>query len=252
MIVSKIREMEKTMIEPVVEYQPTHVETSLAILKESEKIVIGNQEQFKIVASLKSQWKEHLKNREAYWEPLRENSYLAYQSVLADKRAECDPLKEAIERAQKMMDAWATEQKRLARIEQEKLEAIAKEKAEKERLKLLEQAIKLQEKGQIKKAEAKLEQAEQVFIEPVFAPSQPKTIKVENGVSITCKNDIEVYITDVIKIAEQVGKGVIPSSAIEINMEELRGWIKSFGKKGNEVPGMTIREIVGTSVRGNG
>lgn len=237
------------MAETVVEYSPTNLEVSLAIQKEAEKIVIVSQEQCELVANLKSNWKTYLKEREEYWEPLQESSYEAYQGVLSNKKAECEPVRKAIGRAQKMMDDWSTEQLRIIIHEQQRLEAEAVAKAEKEKLKLLEQAVKLEEKGQIEKAEEKLEKAEEVFPEPVFAKIPPKTIKTTYGINITTKSDIEIVITNTKLLALEIGNGRIPLSAMKLCEVELKKWAKFFGKKGKEVPGMIIREIVKTSVK---
>ena len=114
----------------------------------------------------------------------------------------------------------------------------------------MEQAVKLAEKGKTEDAEAKLEQAEAVYPDVVFAESQPKTIKVEAGGSITGKTDIEVLVTNLQLLCGEIGAGRIPITVLKgIHETNLKAWVKLNGKKGIEVPGLLIKTKIKTSTR---
>ena len=125
---------------------------------------------------------------------------------------------------------------------QKKAEALEEEKKDKELDKLLGQAVKLEEKGKIKQAEEKLEQAENVFAEPVFVPSTvTKKVVFSFGGSVSSQKDFDVEVTDIKSICKAVYDDKLPVGIIEIKNNELKTYCKLKEIKNGDIEGLLIK-----------
>jgi hypothetical protein len=178
-----------------------------------------------------------------YFAPLKDAAYKAHKAITAKEGEELKPVDEAINILRKAMNDFNKEQKRLERIEQARLQKIADETAEKERQRLLNQAVKAEEKGQIDKAEEKLEQAEMVYAAPVtVAPTVAKTVQTAAG-NITQAKEINVTVTDMRAfIAELVKRNMMPTM-LEAKAAPLKAWAKANGF--DTFPGLNIQKTTG-------
>lgn len=225
------------MSEEMVDYE---ISTDISIVENAKKFIVASEPGYVAAGEFKSSLKHELKDREDYFEPLREKAYSAYQEVLDKKRKVCEPYKTAIDIIQKTMDAYLTKIENERREAQRKAEEEARKQAEKERQALLEKAVKAKSE---EKQEALLEKAEQVYVEPVIVePIQPKTIKTESGVSLSGRRKIAVDVVDLRKLCKAVGDGIVPDTIIDIKYSVLNKWVQSAGIKNGQIPGIVIRE----------
>jgi membrane protein involved in colicin uptake len=226
------------MTETVVEYKAQSQE--LDILEQVKSLRINSEEGYDKAAALKISLKNDLKLRLDKWEPLRAKAYESYQEVLTNMKAECSDYEKGIKICQNEMDRWATEQRRIVQEKQARLEAEARKKAEDERQKLLDKAVKAEEKGDIKKAEILVENAEDVFAEPVFVQAElPKGTK----------RDIEIKVLNLKLMCAEIANGHIPETLIKVDEQKLKKWVLACNKRKNDVPGLFIHETCKTSVR---
>lgn len=225
------------MSEELVSYEP---DTSVFVLEKAKRLVVNNEQTYIVAGDFKADLKHDLKEREDYFEPLREKAYSAYQEVLDKKKKVCEPYKTAIDIVQKSLDAYLTKLEYERRQAQSKAEDEARKQAEKERQALLEKAVKAKSE---EKQEALLEKAEQVYVKPVIVGQvQPKTIKTESGVSLSGRRKIEVDVVDLRKLCKFVGDGIVPDTIIDIKYSVLNKWVQSAGIKNGQIPGIIIRE----------
>lgn len=225
------------MSEEMVDYE---ISTDISIVENAKKFIVASEPGYVAAGEFKSSLKHELKDREDYFEPLREKAYSAYQEVLDKKRKVCEPYKTAIDIIQKTMDAYLTKIENERREAQRKAEEEARKQAEKERQALLEKAVKAKSE---EKQEALLDKAEQVYVKPVIVePVQPKTIKTDSGVSLSGRRKIEVDVVDLRKLCKFVGDGIVPDTIIDIKYSVLNKWVQSAGIKNGQIPGIIIRE----------
>lgn len=178
-----------------------------------------------------------------YFKPLKEAAHAAHKAVTTKEGEELKPVDEAINILRATMNAFNEEQKRLERIEQARLQAIADEEARKEREKLLHAAIKAEAAGKMEKAEEKLEQAEMVYSAPVtVAPTVAKTVATSSG-NITQAKETIVGVTDMKAfIAELVKRNMNPTM-LEIKTSALKSWVNANGFE--TFPGISIQKTTG-------
>lgn len=126
--------------------------------------------------------------------------------------------------------AFQTEQDRLRRIEEQKAREKAEREAKKEAEKLLKKAVKQEENGNMEKAEEFIEQAEDVYVEPVaVAPVIDNNTKTDNGTVYTV-TDLEVILPespeDIIETCRAIVEGNLKTNVVQFSKNRL----KQFGK----------------------
>ena len=174
-----------------------------------------------------------------YFKPLKEAAYKAHKAITQKEAGELAPIDEADRMVRQSISAYLMAQEAIRKAEQERLEAEARVAAEKEKERLLKQAVKADAKGDAAKSTELIEKAEQVYVEPVFAASVvAKTSKIDNG-SITTKKDIQVEVIDLKSLLQSILEGKAPLTVVEIKVNILKSWIKSSGVK--EVAGIMVR-----------
>jgi hypothetical protein len=146
------------------------------------------------------------------------------------------------------MSVYLTEQERIRKAEQARLDEERRKKEEAERQKLNDRAAKAEEKGRFDKAEQLREKAEDVYVPPVVVQSEiEKTTRLDTG-TISQKKDFEITIIDPLKLVQAVAAGIVPISIIKIDESKLKAFIKLQQVK--EFPGCELREVVSAQFRG--
>ena len=189
--------------------------------------------------------KAEIEKREQYFEPMRVKAKASYDEVLKMKKEAITPLEVVVAALRLSMNSYNEEQKRLERIEQARLQAIADEEARKEREKLLAAAIKAEAAGKLEKAEEKFEQAEMVYAAPVtVAPTVAKTVATAAG-NITQAKEVNVTVTDMkafvsALIAQYPGA---LQMVLDVKAGPLKSWTKNNGLE--TFPGLNIVKTTG-------
>lgn len=181
----------------------------------------------------------------AYHKPLkkaaREVKDVAYQR-------ETDDLDD-INRVDLKIRAMRGDYKRIedARIqkEQNRLDKLAKDKADRETAKLLKKAEKEEDTEKKEELEQK---AEDVYVAPnIAAGTLDKTTKHEGGGSTTFIKDIDVDITDEMELLKEIVAGKAPITLIKFN--DPKKWVKAAGIKSGQIKGIKISETQREAVR---
>lgn len=155
------------------ELQVKQVESEVTGLsKIAETYIVKNQQQLELAGGELIRVKTVMQQVNELFDPVIKKAHEAHKEALSSKKKLMDPLENAERKIKSAMSAYALEQQRFARIEQERLRLEAEEKARKERERIEAQALKAIDKGDEEKAEALLEKAECVqAIAPIVAPS---------------------------------------------------------------------------------
>ena len=219
---------------------------AIAIAEQVNALVIKNKDDFVAAGELAVAVARRIKQKNEQWRPMFERANESATQIKNNWNKEIIPLQELDSKISRERITWKTGQDGLARIEQERLEKEAREKAEKERQKLLEKAAEM-EKLNPKKAEALLEKAEAVVEKPVFVERVvEKTTKMETGGSITWIKDIEVEVVSIRAVCHAISQGFIPENCVEFKnlkqLSKLNNW------KG-QIHGLNIKEIQRESKR---
>jgi hypothetical protein len=145
------------------------------------------------------------------------------------------------------ISAFHRQQEEIRRREQWKLEQAALITEAKAKEKLEKSAEKLLEKGQIEKAEMKLEEAEALgFAAPVL-PEVSKKIETESG-KAAIKKDIEVEVVNLTQFLQSALSRELLLVSINVNLAKLKALCKDYDL--TDVPGLKIREVTKTKFRG--
>jgi HD superfamily phosphohydrolase len=217
--------------------------TALTLKDQATAMVVKDVTGYSAAGELGKSIKELRAKIVDYFQPLKEAAHKAHKAITTKEAEELKPVDEAISILRNTMNAFNEEQKRLERIEQARLQAIADEEARKEREKLLAAAIKAEAAGKMEKAEEKLEQAEMVYSAPVtVAPTVAKTVAV-NGGNITQAKETIVGITDMKAfITELVKRNMFPTM-LDAKTAALKSWVNANGF--DSFPGLSIQKTTG-------
>lgn len=218
-------------------------ESALSLKEQAQAIKIADKESFASAGELGKGMKELRAKVVEYFKPLKDAAYKSHKAITAKEAEELKPIDEAITILRDAMNAFTREQERLRRIEQERLDAIANEKAAKEREKLLNQAVKAEAKGNDDRAEELLEKAEHVYAAPVTAePTIAKTIQTAAG-NVTQAKEVQITVTDLRAFLAELVKRNMAPTMVQIGVAPLKAWQKANDIK--TFPGLVIRETTG-------
>jgi hypothetical protein len=228
------------MSETIVEYETKG--DDLTILERCQNLKIITPEDFARSAEDYSVIDNHIKEIKAYWEKPKEDAHQTHKSICDKEKEAIKPWVIAKSKIAEERNNYQLEEKRIRLEAQRRAEAIEAERVEKERKRLLEQAIKLEEKGKTEQAEAKLEQAENVYVEPVFVPSAvEKKVELSFGGSLSSRQDFDVIVTDIKAICKAVADCKLPIGIIEIKNSALKTFAKLQQLKNGDIEGLTIK-----------
>ena len=146
---------------------------------------------------------------------------IAHKKAKALENRVIIPYDELKDTLNKKVSYFFTEEKRKRDEKQRKIDLTA-EKAEQKRKDELEvQAKRLEEKGDLKRAEERREKKEEVFIPPVVIPEMSRQIQGESG-KLSMIPDIEIEIINEMQLAKEVVNGNIPLSCMEFKIGKIK------------------------------
>lgn len=229
------------MTETIVKYGQDTNKEALSLTEQAISLKIITIKDFELSGEVALSLVRIKKQINANWKPMHDKAKASAQEIKDNWNKELTPIEEAETKISFGRVAWKIEQDRIERAKQEKLEMEARDKANKERQRLLDKAAEA-EKSNPKKAEEFLEKAEAIVENPVFVKKAvEKTTKMELGGSITWITDIEVSVTDTKTVCNAIGQGFIPTTCVEF--KNLKQWAKMQGYKNIDIYGLKIKEI---------
>lgn len=124
--------------------------------QKANEVEVKTETDFVYVAELTKQVKALKKKAEEYWDPMREATYNAYQTVLAHKKQMTEPMAKAEKILKGKMTEYTLEQERKRREREEELRRLAEAEAETK----LAEAIKAEQSGDAMAVEYAMAEAE--------------------------------------------------------------------------------------------
>ena len=218
---------------------------ALTIYSNVKDLKVVNQEDYLAAGETLKGIKEVKKRIEDYFAPIKKSAYDTWKGITAKEADALKLINEADLIIRNEARKYLTEQERIRKAEQARLEAEAQERAWKEQEKLLKEAGRAEIKGNTEKAEQLFEKAENVYAEPVFAQGIDKTVKLDNGM-ITMLKDIEIAVIDRASFL-RFAIDNMPEAIIDINMAKLKKYIKDMKIK--TLIGVAIKETSNIAVR---
>ena len=113
-------------------------------------IVINSEADYKSAAEFGRMLKQRNAQVTEFFAPMKKAAHEAHKNISDREKAMLDPLKKAEATVKSIMGNWVMEQERIRRAEEERL----RKQAEEEAARKLEEAIKLEEQGKTREAEA--------------------------------------------------------------------------------------------------
>ena len=221
---------------------------ALTLKQRAESMQILTPEDYQSSAEMRKVLKDLDKNIVTFFEPMKQAASAAHKAICAKENEARKPITEADALVSKKRTAYYDEQERIRKEAEAKAQREAEEAAKKERDRLLALAVKAEEKGKDEKAEGLLEQAEQVYVEPVFvAPVVAKSIKLESGGGVSRIKDVEITVVNPLLLIQEIAAGRVPITVMEVKAGALKAWVKATDTK--HVPGLAIRETSREAVR---
>jgi hypothetical protein len=241
--------VEKTMSEQAVQIINNGEVVDVSLCQQGMSVVVKTPEQYAMAGEVLTQLKSAIKQIEDDIDPLIKKAHESHKALTQKKAEVLKPFKEADNYVRLKMSAFLQEQERIQREAQRKAEIAAAEKAAKEREALFQKAAKAEAAGKEEKAEALLEQAENVYVEPVLIEQTvEKTVKLDGG-SVTAKKEIEVRVIDPQALCAAIGAGTIPTTVISALEGKLKAYFKMMGIREGFHHGCQIKESFTTSVK---
>lgn len=227
--------------------EQTFKDEGLNLYRRAQGLQVTDQVTYQAAGEFAKGLKDLKKKVTDYFAPLKDAAHKAHKSVTQREKEELEPIEDADTVVRKAMTDYLNEQECIRKEEQARLEREAREAAEKERQKLLDQAVKAEEKGKDEKAEALFEKAENVYVEPVFAESTvEKTVQLSGGGRATAAKDVRITVIDMRAFIAAIAAGQVPLTVVEIKQSTLKSWAKSSGLKA--VPGCKVEEVLGVRI----
>jgi hypothetical protein len=212
-------------------------------------IVVKDAETFKVAGNMILMIDAYEKKVHNFCDDNISKADKLHKSLIASRGELLNPAETYRKILKKGTSVYLTEQERIRREAQAKLDAERRKQEEVERKRLEERAAKAEEKGKVEKAEELREKAAEVYIPPaIVQPEVEKTTYMDAG-TISQKKDIEVEVIDSFALIKAVASGAVPPTIIKIDEGALKKYIKAAGLK--QVPGCQIHEVIGASFRGN-
>ena len=116
-------------------------------------VIVESAADYTIAATYFTEWKAKVKQREAWFKPLKQAQDAAKRVILDREKEAINPLKQAIDIVSQKMMKWKQEEDRKANEERRRLQAIEDRRVEEERL---AEAVLLEEEGKPAQADAAL------------------------------------------------------------------------------------------------
>ena len=182
-----------------------------------------------------------------YWSEPKKKAHEAHKAITEKEKQMLRPVDEKRSLLDRKISDYLTAERRkreeAQRIEDEK----RRQHEQRQRERLLRKAEKEAEKGNAEKAESLQDQAENVYVPPVAIVAEvDQTTRTDTG-TISQRSELEIRITDPMKVIQAVAAGEIPIGVIEISLSKLKQHVKLF--KLRSLPGCMVDERVAASFR---
>ncbi len=180
-----------------------------------------------------------------YWAPLVETAFDAKQKTaktlreVRDKEEEClSPLDKMDAHVRKLRLTYKTEQDKIDRLAREKAEEVAQKIAKKEADKLLKKAERANDTATEEKL---IEKADEVKAAPTFIPKTiKKSERSESGTLNTFVSVIEIEVHDIKSICGMIFNGELSVDCVTVSEAKIKAWAKSFDKPSGMYDGFNI------------
>jgi hypothetical protein len=207
-------------------------EKALTIVDQAKAVTVTDAQTYTAAGSLWKAIGDMIKEVEATFGPICDGAHKAWKTAVAKRDGFVNPLKEAQKSVKGLMSAYDTEQERLRREEQARLEAIARKEEEERRLAeaiAAEEAMKAQGATREEVAQETAAILETpVTVAPVVLPKA--TPKLQNG---------PIYRT--IWKARIVNEALIPRQYMTPDLVKINGVVRSLKGAAN-IPGVQSYE----------
>ena len=211
-------------------------------------VVVSDTGSYELAGAMVIDLDRLAKKINAYWEEPIKKAHEAHRALTAKRGEMLKPVEDRKKVLRGKISAYLTEQERIRRAEQTRLDEERRKKEHAEREKLERAAAKAEEKGKDERAEALREKAADVYIPPaVVVPEVEKTTRMDTG-TVSQKKTTRVTVTDPVAILRAVVAGSLPIGIVTINETKLKQAIELQGLK--QLDGATIEEIVTAQFRG--
>lgn len=205
--------------------------------KMAASIIINSDDDYKRAAEFGRMLKQRNAEVTEFFAPMKKSAHEAHKNICDREKAMLDPLKKAEATVKSIMSSWVMEQERIRKAEEERL----RKQAEEEAARKFEEAIKLEEQGKSKEAEAAASTAaviDTVAKNIAVVSDKPKA----DGVSTS--KDWEITCID---------SNVVPCSFGGINIRPVdTAAIKRLIKASNgtvEIPGVEYKAVARMTFR---
>lgn len=220
---------------------------SLELTGKAMELEITDQASYDFAGEVRVSLKTARKKLVEKHKKIKAATFAAHKISTDNEKTDLVPIDKADVYLNKLRITWFNQEEAKRRKAQDKLDAQAKAKADREAKKLLAKA----EKTEDPKEKAELEeQAEEVYVSPNIATSAvEKTTRHEGGGRTTIIKDIEVEVTDEMKFLAGIVNGNIPITVIEIKPAKVKAWVKTNAIKNGQFESLRITETSRESVR---
>ncbi len=215
------------------------------ITEQARELVITDQVSFDIVGDYLIKLATLKKEVITYFKPLKKATHEAHKAVTQKEKDELAPIDTADRMGRALRGDYKRKEDARIQKEQDRLDKLAKDKADRETAKLLKKAEKEEDSEKKEELEQK---AQDVYVPPnIAAGTMAQTTKHEGGGSTTFIKDIDVDITDEMELLKEIVAGNAPITLIKFN--DPKKWVKAAGIKNGQIKGIRISETQRESIR---
>lgn len=200
---------------------------ALSIPEHARDLKIINTETYQRGGELLVAIKGLRKEIDNCFSPIIEKAFAAHKEAVAQRRKVEAPLVEAEAILKPAMAAWDTEQERIRREEQRRLEDAARKRAEDEQLAMAAQAERA---GDKESAQAIIDAP--VEVAPVIVPTAAPKL---SGVSY--RENWSAQVVDIMALIKAVAAGQQPASLLTVNLPALNQMARAL-KDSLNIPGV--------------
>lgn len=204
--------------------QPQEVSTrALTIIEQGKSIVvISTSEDYTVAGELFTTIKGVMKQVDESFDPIIQKAHQAHKEAVAQKKKIYEPLETVSRHVKKVMGDYDTEQERIRKAEEARLQEIARKQEEERKL---QEAVAAEQSGDKQEAEAIME--EPVYVAPVVIKKEVP--KVEGVVFRT----IWKY--------RIIDERKIPREYLKVDDVKIGGVVRSL-KKATNIAGVQVYE----------
>lgn len=211
-------------------------------------LVITDKQSYQTAGEIIIDLDHLIKQIKEYWKEPKERAFQAHKAITAKESEMLRPVTDRRNDLAGKIKKYLTEQDKIRREEQSRLDAERMKREQAERDRLAKRAEKADEKGNAEKAEALREKINDVFVAPsIVVPDVEKTTRMDTG-TVSVTKDIEVTITDEKALIAEMAAGNVPVSVVTFSVPKLKAYIRLQGL--TKLNGVTIADVSSAKFRG--